>query len=101
MVAELEGPGEVQAGLRLREAGGAARAAVRAGGLPEVPGEGVAGMRFCPKCATPLEPEERARAAAAEAMTRHEITELRKLVERSPNPPASGGGPGSSRGQTS
>jgi integrase/recombinase XerD len=68
---------------------------------PRCQEKGSPGMRFCPKCATPLEPEERARAAAAEAMTRQEISDLRKLVERSLSPPASGGGPGSSPVQTS
>ena len=50
---------------------------------PRCQEKGSPGMRFCPKCATPLEQEERARAAAEEAVTRQEMTELRKLVERS------------------
>ena len=68
---------------------------------PRCQEKGSPGMRFCPKCATPLEPEERAKAVAAEAMTRQEISELRKLVEKSLRPPASGEGPESSPGQTS
>ena len=67
---------------------------------PRCQEKGSPGMRFCPKCATPLEPEERARAAAAEAMTRQEITELRRLVEKSLSPQASGGGQGFSQGRT-
>lgn len=59
------------------------------------------GMRYCPKCATPLEQEEKRRAAAQEAMTRQEISELRKLVEKSLHPPVSGAGPGSSEARSS
>jgi integrase len=59
------------------------------------------GMLYCPKCAAPLDQAERARAAVEEAQTRQEISELRKLVEKSLNPPASQGGTGSSPGRTS
>jgi len=59
------------------------------------------GMRFCPKCATPLDQAERAKAAAEEAQTRQEISELRRLVEKSLNPQASGEGQGSSPDRTS
>ena len=59
------------------------------------------GMRFCPKCASPLEAEARAKMAVQEEETRNEIAELRKLVEKSLNHPASEGGPGSSPGPTS
>lgn len=61
MVAELEGPGEVRpsfgrgpgpevsAGLRLRQARGAAEARVRPRNLPEVPGERLAGDGVLPE----------------------------------------------------
>ncbi|MDG6963021.1 MAG: tyrosine-type recombinase/integrase [Nitrososphaerota archaeon] len=57
------------------------------------------GMRFCPKCASPLDRSERAKMAVQEEETRNEIAELRKLVEKSLSPPASAGGPGSSPGR--
>ena len=69
---------------------------------PRCQERGSPGMRFCPKCATPLEPGERAKAAAEEVATKKEISELRKLVEKSlQEHPASEGGRGSSPGRTS
>ncbi|MDG6971020.1 MAG: tyrosine-type recombinase/integrase [Nitrososphaerota archaeon] len=58
------------------------------------------GARYCVKCASPLEQEERAKMTVKEEENRNEIAELRKLVERTLNPPASQGGTGSSPGRT-
>ena len=59
------------------------------------------GMLYCPKCATPLDEAGRAKAAVEEARTRQEISELRKLLERSLHSPASEGGTEPSQGRTS
>ena len=59
------------------------------------------GMRFCPKCAAPLEQKERAKMTVSEEQTRQDIAELRKLVQKALRLPASEGGPGSSPGPTS
>jgi integrase/recombinase XerD len=67
---------------------------------PRCQEKGSPGMRFCPKCAAPLEEAERAKLTVREEETRNEIAELRKLVERSLSPPASGEGRGSSPGQS-
>ena len=57
--------------------------------------------RYCVKCASPLEPEERANMTVKDEQTREDIAELRRLVEKSLSPSASAGGPGSSPGRTS
>ena len=59
------------------------------------------GMRFCPKCASPLDEQERAKMAVQDETTMREISELRRLVEKSLNPPASQEGSESSPGRTS
>ena len=59
------------------------------------------GMLYCPKCASPLDPAERAKAAAEEAQTRQEISELRRLLEKRLSPPVSAGETGSSPDRTS
>ena len=57
------------------------------------------GARYCVKCASPLEPEERAKMTVKDEQTREDIAELRKLVEKNLSPPASQGGPRSSQGR--
>jgi len=46
------------------------------------------GMRFCPKCASPLERAERAKMAVQEESTKREVSELRGLLEKYLRPPS-------------
>jgi integrase len=61
------------------------------------------GMKYCPKCASPLDQRDRARMAVQDQQTKDEISELRTLVEKSlaQRTPASGEGQASAQGQTS